>query len=215
MKHLLISGFFLFLHLLCSSQTYITPIIGVDFTEMKTIQSDPNFYKFDITDKGFSLKSFLFGIKVEQVLSTKLNLSLQSNYTTKKTNAFIFSAIAYDGFKYNYLRSNLSLNYIPIKFLLLGIGYDFNLIKKVKYTLRGDVFTEFISSLNDHGPSFSIGSRWKNLEIIGYFHKGVNPNSDKSGLSLNPINSIGVYAGYSFKLFKIKSKKKDPNCPKF
>jgi hypothetical protein len=215
MKYPLILATSLLIQSVCTSQTYISPIIGVDFTEMKTKQIDPQFYKFNITDKNYNSKSIFYGIKLEQILDNNFSLSFETSYTSKRVNAIIFSFVAYDGFTYKYFRNNLSMNYKPTKFISIGIGYNFNQIKSVKYTLRGDIFTEFISSLNDHGPSFSIGSRWKNLEIIGYFHKGVNSNSDKSGLSLNPINSIGVYTGYRFQLPKIHSNKKGPECPKF
>lgn len=69
----------------------------------------------------------------------------------------------------------------------------------------------------DQGLNICIRGYWKNIELKGYFHKGINSNiSDSSHeLSIKPINYFGVSLGYRIKILNSFKRGKKAECPTF
>jgi hypothetical protein len=202
MKQYALIFLFLFSAYLSHAQTYIGPIIGIDALNMEVKQNNPHVYRFNIVDTGYFARSAFYGIKLEQVIFKKLSLSFETSYTEKSARALIFTFAAHDGFVYKYYQNRLSARYEFWNFLSVGAGYDFNKLKNLRYTLVKRVSNEFIPVFYDKGISLSVGVHWKNIELNSYFHRGLNSNSDRSGLNLYPIKTIGLHLGYRFKVWR-------------
>jgi hypothetical protein len=198
----------------CQSQTYLSPVLGMDLTKLQNNDKDPAFVNIHITDKGYSLLSEYYGVKIEHVLSKSVSVFCNANFTHKHVNALIFDFVAKDGFNFNYLRTGIAINFRVLNFLSIGVGGNFNSLKNFKYTLHGNVNNEFISSYQDYGISILPRIYWKNFELNPYYYKGLNSNQDKSGLNIKPVQSLGVSLSYKIKIFN-KYKNKGVTCPKF
>jgi len=199
------------LHLHAQAQTYITPSIGYDFLSMKSVEIDPGFYLFEVLSAPYSIKGFQFGGEVGQVLYKRLSLSASLNYAERRAYAVIFHIIGFDGFKFNNLRTNVSLNCRIFNGFSVGVGYDYNQMKELTYVRREETFSPaFRSLMTDHGFHASIRGYWKNIEVKGYFHKGVNDNIGDSAfdLSIEPIDYVGFSLGYRINVIKLFKKKK-------
>jgi hypothetical protein len=196
------------------TQTIIIPIVGLDFTEMKTRQTNQNIYNYEITNRGFTLRSPLLGIEISQSMTQRFWVRVGAYYTKKRAKASVFSAIPYDGIRYNYFRNNLSILYKPVNTLSIGVGYDYSTIRNIKHTYEGRTYTEFIQSFIEHGPSLSIVYRLKKFEVSSILHIGTNSNSDKSGFNIHPVNYFGVNLGYELLMWRPKAKR-GSDCPDF
>lgn len=69
----------------------------------------------------------------------------------------------------------------------------------------------------DQGLNISIRGTWKNIELKGYFHKGINSNKSDSAyeLSIKPINYFGFSLGYRLKILNAFKRSKKAECPTF
>jgi hypothetical protein len=188
MKNLIIILFFFFCSIgYVQSQTYINPVVGFDFTNFESINLDPDFHIFEITDKKFGVKSPFYGIKVEQVLTKSISLAINFNFTKKNVGASIFNFIARNGFNMDYYRSGIVVNFRVLSFFSIGIGGNYNKMSKFTYTFREEEQNEFISSWADYGFSVLPRFYWRNFELNSYYYKGLNSNEDRSGLILKPV----------------------------
>jgi hypothetical protein len=213
MKYILTFSIILFWFFTAHSQTYIAPIIGYDFSRIKPTS---NYWKaagyLNIRDEGFSIKSIFYGIKIDQIITRKLDISYEINYNQKsaKVNVGESDVSLTDNMKFNYFRNNLSLYFKVNKYLKTGIGYDFNLIKNLKF--YPDDFFRSDRSRYEHGISTRISTEIKNFQVMAYYHKSLHFNKNDYSDVFN-INSFGIYTGYRFRIFHNKTKRID--CPKF
>ena len=199
------------LHLNAQAQTYITPSIGYDFLSMKSVEIDPGFYLFEVLSAPYSVKGTQIGGEIKQVVYKRFSISAAVNFSQRRVDAVRFGFFASDGFKFDYLRGNLALNCHIFNGVSVGIGYDYNQMKKLTSVLREISFPEtFRSLMIDHGFHASIRGYWKNIEIKGYFHKGINDNIGDSALdlSIEPIDYVGFSLGYRINVIKLFKKKK-------
>ncbi len=212
MKYILTFSIFLF-GTFTQAQTYISPIIGVDFMKIETKYNTWFASRiFNVNHKGFSIKSPFLGIKIEQNITKKLAISYETSLTRKSVNVAVGPQdLVIDNIKFNYLRNNLSLFYKSNKYLVTGIGYDFNLIKNLQYFPYGEYYRGK-RLLYDHGVSLRMGAEIKNFQLMAYFHKSLHFNKNDYSDIFN-INSFGICTGYRFRVFHKKSKSSD--CPKF
>ncbi len=213
MKHILTFAIILFWFFTAYSQTYIAPIIGYDFSRVKPTS---NYWKaagyIYILHEGFSIKSPFYGIRVTQTIKKKLDISYEINYTEKSVNVGVGESDVSltDNMKFNYFRNNLSLSYKLNRHLIAGVGYDFNLLKNLKYYPYEYYYIKRL--LYDHGVSLRMGAEIKNFQLMAYFHKSLHFNKNDYSDIFN-INSFGICTGYRFRVFHKKSKSSD--CPKF
>lgn len=217
MKYLILT---LSLSYICNSsfsQTYLTPSIGYDFTSMESVFIEPDFHGFEVLSPPFSIKGLQYGLEIEQTIYDRLSASFYLSYARRQVEASIYSPISLDGFKFDYWRGNMSLNYGIISYLTIGIGYDYNQIRDLTYTFREQVYSKFRPLMIDQGLNVSIRGYWKNIELKGYFHKGMNSNTSDSPLelSIRPINYFGVSLGYRIKIINSFKRGKKAECPTF
>lgn len=191
------------------AQIFIGPKFGLDFTKMESKNIDPQFNIFEITNRGFKIKSLSYGIQIEYTILKRTLLSYCFNYTNKEVDASIFNFLPLDGFVYRYYRNSISFKQ-PIKnIIFLGVGTDYNIISNGRYTIGDDVYDEFISKFIDYGIHISAGIKYRGFDLEGYYYNGFNSNQEKSsGLFLKPIKSIGLSLGYSLKIFNKKENRK-------
>jgi hypothetical protein len=113
----------------------------------------------------------------------------------------MYGFIPIDGFKFDYWRGNISINYRIVNYLSIGVGYDYNQLKDLTYTFRKQTYSKFKSLMIDRGLNVSVRGYWKNIEFKGYFHGGLNDNLSDSAheLSIRPVNYFGFSLGYRIK----------------
>lgn len=211
MKSILISVSILVFTTLSKAQTYISPIIGVDFSQVKSSHTFGIHSILVLYNEKFSNIKPFYGIKIEQKLSKTIGVSCESNFLQQKISKSLSTDGAYvDGIKFNYFRNNLSLNYKISKIIIIGLGYDYSIIKGLKPLKFGDNISGY--PLHEQGISFKLGTEYKNFELTSYFHKNLHfkQNSD---FDIFTINSIGLSLGYKFRVFYRTTKSTD--CPKF
>jgi hypothetical protein len=196
------------------SQTYVNPVIGLDFTNLRNTIIDPRFNTFLVLNKGFVIETPFYGVKIEQVVSKSVSLAVNCNYSGKHADAIIDGFVPYDGFNFDYYRSGLSINYRLLKFFTLGVGGNYNLMKKFVYTIDGRTFGTFIKSWQDYGISILPRFYWRNFELNSYYYKGLKSNEERSGLRLKPVESLGFSLSYKIKVLN-RRKKNGVVCPKF
>lgn len=195
------------------SQTFIGPSLGIDLAEIK---EEPNDVFFEVFDKGYSVESFYYGLRIEQRLSNTLSLTLQGNCTKKKVNALIYNFVPMKGFEFNYFRSSLSLNWSVLNNWMFGIGPTYHSITNInQLTKNGNIKAPYMDNKNEYGGVFLLGFKYWNFLFELSYRRGINVSSthDESEL-LKPINSIGISVNYMIKVFGRK-KGKAVYCPKF
>jgi hypothetical protein len=199
------------------SQTYFTPSIGYDFMSMESVFIAPDFHGFEVLNPPYSIKGLQYGIEIEQTIYDKLSASFYLNFARRQAEASIYSPVSLDGFEFDYWRGNVSLNYLIISYLTIGIGYDYNQLKDLTYTFQEQTYSKFKSLMIDQGLNVSIRGYWKNIEFKGYFHKGINSNISESPheLSIKPINYFGFSLGYRIKIINSFKRDKKAECPTF
>ena len=211
MKIILISISILIFITLSKAQTYISPIIGADFSQIKSSHIFGIHSGLALVGEGFTNINPFYGLKIEQKLSKRLGLSCEANFLQQKIpNSLITDAGISDGIKFNYFRNNLSFNYKIIDKIIFGLGYDYNIIRGLKPLIFGDNISGY--PLHEQGISFRLGTEYKNFELTSYFHENLHfkKNSD---FDIFTINSFGLYLGYKFRVFYRLTKSTD--CPKF
>ena len=207
MKHILTISTLFILSSSLYAQIYIGPRLSWDFTKMESMNTNPQFNIFEITNRGFKINSLVYGVQVEHSVFKHAFMSYYFNYTRKKVDASIFNFLPLDGFVYRYYRNSISLKYIIKNITYLGAGVDYNIITNGRYTIGDNLYDEFIHRFIDYGVHISEGVRYKGFELEGYYYNGFNSNHEKpSGLFLKPVMSIGLSLGY---LYKIRYNKKE------
>jgi len=197
------------------AQTYLGPTIGYEFSNIrKGERAGIDIY---LVDTGFVTRSFIYGIVLEQQLSNKFYLSLNSTYSKKQIDAHIFELAPTDGFQFKYWRNTVVLKYTPAKNWYVGIGPGLGFITDVRtiYTNGGAV------------PNSGLWRRY-NTEyaaglVVGYHHKrwlfelswwkGLEFAHDYSNF-IKPIESISVAVNYLMKVPWINPGKRI-DCPRF
>jgi len=217
MKYLVLTFLLCLFCRISFSQTYITPSLGYDFMSMKSVFIDPDFHGFEVLSPPYSIKGLQYGLEIEQSIFNGISTSAHLYYAKRKVEASNYGFIASDGFIFNSWRGNISLNYRINNYLTLGIGYDYIKLKDLRHTLRERIFSTFKPQMIDRGLNVNIRGYWKNIEIKGYFHKGINSNiSDSSHeLSIKPVNYFGFSLGYRIKIINSFKKGKKAECPTF
>lgn len=184
---------------------------------MESVFIAPDFHGFEVLSPPYSIKGLQYGLEIEQAIYDRLSASVYLSFARRQAEASIYSPVSLDGFKFNYWRGNISLNYRVISYLSIGIGYDYNQLKDLTYTFHEQAYSKFKSSLMEQGLNVNIRGHWKNIEIKGYFHKGMNGNISDSPheLSIKPINYFGISIGYRIKIINSFKRDKKTRCPTF
>lgn len=217
MKYLIL----IFLLCICCSrsfsQTYITPSLGYDFMSMPSIFIDPNFHGFEILSPPYSIKGLQYGLEVEQKIYNKFSALIYLGFAQRNVDANMYGIISIDGFKFDYWRGGILLNYRILNCLSIGGGYDYNQLKDLTYIIREQTYSNFKPLMIDQGLNLSVRGHWKNIELKGYFHGGINSNISDSAheLSIRPVNYFGVSLGYRIKIINSLKKSKKTKCSTF
>ena len=217
MKYFVIS---LSLSFVCNSsfsQTYLTPSIGYDFMSMESVFIEPDFHGFEVLSSSYSIDGLQYGLEIEQTIHNRLSTSAHLCFAKRKVDASMYGFVPIDGFVFDSWRGNISLNYRIFSYLTIGIGYDYNQLSDLTYTFREQTYSKFKPLMIDQGLNVSIRGCWKNIELKGYFHKGMNSNISDSPheLSIKPINYFGVSLGYRIKIINSFKRAKKAECPMF
>jgi len=217
MKYLILTLSLSLFYTFSFSQTYLTPSIGYDFMSMKSVFIEPDFHGFEVFSPPYSIKGIQYGLEIKQILYKKLSGSINLCFTQRKVEATRYGFVPISGFEFDYWRGNILLNYQIIRFLEIGIGYDYNQLKDLTYTFHGQAYSKFKPLIIDQGINISIRGYWNNIEFKGYFHRGMNSNISESPLelSIKPINYIGFSLGYRIKIINSFNRDKKAECPTF
>jgi len=217
MKYLVLT---LSLSFICNSsfsQTYLTPSIGYDFMSMESVFIEPDFHGFEVLSPPYSIKGLQYGVEIEQSIHNRLSASAHLCFGKRKVDASMYGFVPIDGFVSDSWRGNISLNYRIISYFTIGVGYDYNQLRNLTYTFREQTYSKFRPLMIDQGLNVSIRGYWKNIELKGFFHKGMNSNISDSPyeLSIKPINYFGFSLGYRIKIINSFKRNKKAECPTF
>ncbi len=174
------------------AQTYLSPVIGVGFSEIQT-----NMFRRLTNNDGYAYISPIIGFNIQQQLNSQLYLTFNST-------------ISYNIYKLTKKRPVYPFVYIPKEYisLPLTVGADY-FIDKNFYVGLGFSMT-FYNYLNSPVDFRGIGYKAQ----AGYFIKNFFLQASyRDGLSyseefyLYPINTINLSFGYRFKLTQGRMRK--------
>ena len=203
-------------------QTYIGPIVGYDFAQIQSNSEKREYWDYHTYNIGFSFKSPVFGIKLEQYIFQGLLLSFQSTYTHKTVPGSGFGIIPIYGFFYNCFQQNLSIKYLIAQKISIGGGIDYNFYNGISWD-HGTRLNKLIGTIDlkyqNKGFHFCVGTKVSDFDFELYYYKSPSYINVYiiEGYHLDPISSIGVKLSYDFKLFDPLKlfNKKAMDCPKF
>jgi hypothetical protein len=194
------------------SQTYVGPVIGYDYSR---IEADEDMYVgFYIYDNKY-IKSPFIGVKLEQIVYHTLYFSYQFDYLKKKVLASSNEYIAIQGIQFNYYRHSFNIKYLIKNLLYIGIGWNYNLIRELKFVAFKD--DSFRQSIDEMSLKYTCGIKFKNCDLGFYYIDDLTSKRQNSypAYLIKPISSYGVGLSYDFKIFNAPNFKRGTNCPRF
>jgi hypothetical protein len=116
------------------SQTTISPFIGYDFAEFKThsMPDDLLAVSFHFTGKGYSARSLLAGIEINQYLGWRIAVAASFSLTRKTMDAVEYNITDLQAIQLVTHRNNVSINYLLLNNVSIGCGYDYNYLSNFK-----------------------------------------------------------------------------------
>lgn len=196
------------------SQTYLGVSFGRDYAKMEKNRLAGGGLGFDVHDKGFSIKSFSYGLELEQQISDRISVSLESVFTKKSVNASGENWIAEKGFEFNHYRHSLFVNTTIADHWILGGGGTYGVLKNLKQTY----FSPTIQPIdrpdkNEIGAIAYIGYRYKWFSTKLTYHKGVRLLFSE-GQIFKPIDFINFSLTYRIKILdRINLGGRNVGCP--
>jgi hypothetical protein len=195
----------------CNAQTYIGASLGVDCSKVEERFNDVG---FKIVEPGFSHKSLLFGLRIEQSISNSFFISLQSQYNKKIVGATDRGFLPLDELELKCIKSSLRLNWMPLNSLNLGIGFHNNYISEINRIDNGIVQYKISGRVKEIGIGFCIGYIYKHFFLEFEYANGLNiVGSYEKSKSIKPIDSFGISLHYMIEAIE-RRKGKKVNCPR-
>ncbi len=203
----------------CFSQTYIAPVIGYEFVKTGQRAFDRFTYGVVFHYDGY-VENQLLGSKIEQAFGNKFAIAVQSLYAKRNIRSSFYGCFSNGEYYLSYrnFQNSVFLRYSPFSFLSLAMGYDFNITKDIKNAYSPNM----IGEIKDRGLLFSTGFHWRNFELTGFYHKGLNADvlniredyakdltNYATTIKAIPTNAFGITLSYKIKVFGGCASKKD------
>jgi len=184
------------MQIICSSKTYVTPLLGIEYSEVK---NSPDNVITQINDPFWASKSFLVGINAERHLFQKTSIYIEPIFTRKKVSGKFRGIVGYEGYVFDNYRFIFGARYKPVRFFHIGVGGNITLIDNLRKFRRDERFEEEISTKKTYGLIFSTGFNLKNIKLNFSYLKGFT-SIENGGIIIDPIDALIITLGYSFKL---------------
>jgi len=171
---------------------------------------------FEIIDKGYSIKSFSYGVELEQVVSDRISISLQSSFTQKNVKADIYGFIPFKEINFDYYRHSLLVNTTIEEHWLLGGGASFGMLTNIS---RVQSWTEdvvpYLDNKKEAGALAYVGYRYKGISAKLTYYGGLKLfSSENNSNKFKPIQSINISLNYRLKILdKIRIGSGKVGCP--
>lgn len=221
MGKLIIFFFIINNSLISIGQTYIGPVIGYDFAKIQSNSEEIYSGIYNTYKKGFSIKSPVFGIKIEQYLIGGLFCSFESTFTHKNVPASGQGILPVYGFMFNYYQQYLSIRYLVAQTIYIGGGLNYNFLNRIRWD-NGAQFNSFDFpnlTWNEKGIHFSVGLKLSDFDLEVYFYNSSShlKSAILEGYHLDPVSSFGINLSYDLKIFEPFKlfNKKAASCPSF
>jgi len=199
------------------SQTYIEPIVGLNFSRVKGYATDEHAYNDIYSDKGYN-RNVLYGIELTQEFTNKLSLKVRGNYFKRRvgysdTGIAGFTDVHFDTYNFTatpYLRL--------IGNLRIGLGISFARLRDFEI---GKEYLGFYDPLgrrydqNQTGWMTSLHYHLKPIDIeLSYSYlKSKRKTEDQF---VNSVNNLVLQISYPIRIInKIYFTKKKTICPTF
>lgn len=189
----------LFFTLQLKAQTFLGATIGRDFSQ---IHEKPNDILFEVYDRGYSSRSWFYGLKVEQKLSKDLGLSIQGIYTKKEVDALIYNFAPMKGFEFSLFRTTISLNKTFLNNFSVGLGPSYSLLYNInQVTQNGGLRAPLMNDKREIGGAFIVGIKYWNLLLeLNYNIPLVPSGGEDEEYSIKPIKSFGISINYMLRV---------------
>ncbi len=173
------------------------------------------FSEFGIADKGYSIKSFSYGLEIEQQLSDQFSISFLSNFTQKKVEAWRSGYVPMKAFNFNYFKHSLLVNTLIADHWLLGAGATYGVLDNMQRVL---LYTGNESPYNKNekeiGALAYIGYRYKGLSAKLTYYGGIKLSYRRNSDPFKPIQSINFSLNYRLKILdRISLGGRKVGCP--
>lgn len=206
-KHLVVIVYLCICSLTGYSQTYIGFAAGTNLLKVST--SRP-FFPID-HNSAWDNNSLAIEIYIEQYLSEKIKLTLQSGFTSKYHDVgHVLALNPITDIKYNLLNTSLFFNWIPLNHFSVNTGISMDHLSKLKgnFALTEDIFTRE-SNAKILGGLIGASYSYKSFRLkLQYFHAVKFKNNFGFREFFTEFNSLEILLGYEIKLFDKLRKKK-------
>ena len=204
------------------AQISISPIIGIDFSEIIQESKEINtWYEIKINNESYSIISPTLGIKLGIPIWNDFSFTLSSNYSLKNAKTNYSDLVNLNHLRFHFLQNSLMLNYLLAEKFNIGLGYFYNYSNSFRIRSKKVDWTDVDLSYHNQGPTISIGYLWKDWMLSAYYQLGMkhfislDDPRDYARLKNFAMNSIGLNMAYKFE-FKIPwFNKRGSKCPKF
>jgi len=216
-RKLLVLTVFLFFSQLTITQTSISPLVGIDALKLLPHLEPKEGFRYQLIDENSQINYPTMGLKINQQLTEKLDLSMSFFFSKKEYDFFVQVDLPTHALSTNYLNQGITFNIKVLEHLSIGTGVSvvslFNLIVLSSY--QDKKLDNIYRNNHELGVTLVATYEYKRLFVSVSYYRGlleINPN--------NPIllsRNLGLHLGYTIPLFdkiKINFKKKE-HCPKF
>ncbi len=207
MKHLYFSLLLFCMTRTVHAQTYLAPVVGMDYSNLQSYNADPKFVFFGITDTGFVHQSPFYGFRVKQCLFAQFSINYQFIFTEKNVTASTYGFVGYEGIAFEYMRNNLTLNYKIADWIVVGAGCSFNVVNDVRYVKNGVLLSQIDRTMRERGILYTLGLNHWGFNLEGYYYHGQTMLSNKY-FDIFPVRSFGLALSYELEAIRGWKRKK-------
>lgn len=211
--------YFIFIVNTISAQTFISPVVGLDF--QKVVSSKVIEIKFN--KKGHSHVNPFIGIKLEQKICKSIILNYTGLFSYYKIKGYYDAGFYFQDlvFKYYYNQNSFGIGYLLMNKMYFTISKTYINVLKMKIV---DIYNDFVTEsprnrIKEEGLKFSTGFKYRNFDLGIYYYFRTSPiEYDRSFSyyqSFKEISSLGFELSYNFKILNGIKWKKSGDCPDF
>ncbi len=212
-----------------NSQTFLIPQIEVGYN---TISNESDHFFSAGTFLEDREESFSIGLQLNQSFSNKFEVNLFSRFERLVARPDAIYALDSRGDDPIILLNDFNPRGIVFRRYHYGVGFGLELVKNLKVVSSFSMIHtashkrqtkedfrhalgELITKTGEFESNVELGLRYQlgSISIAAYYRYGFWQNINGEVYEIDPVNSMGIRVGYSFKLLdKIKRKRK-VDCP--
>jgi hypothetical protein len=189
---------FIFLQFTGISQTYFSPILSYEFSNLRKKDTPNNGFHFNIPP--FSVKSLVVGFKIGRPVTKKIDLTAIGTFTKKNMEINNSWFIPYSNQKFNQSQLRLSLQYNTNSHFYWSIGGNVNFTTKIRCYYQGEPRFTPPGWFKEFGGHLAFGKKFKYFNIETYYYSFFKGTKwlDFIYIESKPPSALGIMLSHDF-----------------